>query len=213
MPSIIELNKQLAAYRWLQYFAPKKKRPNAKEIRQQVEYITDTVDSFYALLGPRHWVFHDNLNLERMAAIVSKHHDNADAAEAALIAYYQDEELLRFWARRLGNRKAMKSRRHLIEHALDDYFSGRYYAVVHVLLSVMDGYVNDTDTQLRKGLHARKNEDVDAWDSVVGHHPGLTHAHATFRKGFYATDEPETFELYRNGIVHGMLPNYDNVMS
>lgn len=212
MPSVIELNSLLSGYRLLQFLAPKSKRIDYKGIRKQVDHTTSTVDDFYALLGPRYWVFHDNLSVEHMAEIVSKHHDDPDATESALIAYYQDEDLLRFWARNLFHRQAMKSRQHLIEHALDDYFSGRYYAVVHVLLSVMDGYVNDTDIQLRKGLHARKAEDVDAWDSVVGHHQGLTHAHATFQKGFRATDESETFELYRNGIVHGTLLNYNNVV-
>jgi hypothetical protein len=49
-----------------------------------------------------------------------------------------------------------------------------------------------------------------AWDSVAGHHRGLSHAHRTFLRGFYKTDVGEVTELFRNGILHGMLVSYDN---
>ena len=76
--------------------------------------------------------------------------------------------------------------------------------------SVMDGFVNDLDPGERRGLHARDTDELHAWDSVVGHHLGLAHAHASFSRTFKKrSDEPIT-ELYRNGIVHGMLTNYDN---
>jgi len=49
-----------------------------------------------------------------------------------------------------------------------------------------------------------------AWDSVVGHHLGLSRAHRTFTKSFSKTSDEEVRELYRNEIVHGMLTNYNN---
>ena len=49
-----------------------------------------------------------------------------------------------------------------------------------------------------------------AWDSVVGHHMGLTHAHVSFTKTFRKTSSAPVTELYRHGIVHGMLTNFDN---
>jgi hypothetical protein len=51
---------------------------------------------------------------------------------------------------------------------------------------------------------------LDAWDSVVGHHQGLGAAHRTFRRTFKASSDEEVHELFRNGIVHGNLTNYDN---
>lgn len=51
-----------------------------------------------------------------------------------------------------------------------------------------------------------------AWNSVVGHHQGLTRAHRTFTKTFKKTSDEEVRELYRNGIVHGMLTNFNNVV-
>ena len=59
-------------------------------------------------------------------------------------------------------------------------------------------------------LHARDPDEMVAWDSVVGHHLGLAHAHTSFTKSFKKTSTDEVRELYRHGIVHGMLVNYDN---
>ena len=74
----------------------------------------------------------------------------------------------------------------------------------------MDGFVNDVDLSRRRGLHAPDPDEMVAWDSVVGHHLGLAHAHASFTKTFKKTSTDEVRELYRHGIVHGMLVNYDN---
>ena len=98
----------------------------------------------------------------------------------------------------------------LIEYAEKDYQEGRFYSTVQTLLSVMDGFVNDVEPEARRGLHARNADDMTAWDSVVGHHLGLKHAHATFTKTFHKVSTIEVHQLYRNGIVHGMLVNYDN---
>jgi hypothetical protein len=65
---------------------------------------------------------------------------------------------------------------------------------VLLLLSVMDGFVNDVDASRRRGLHARGPDEMVAWDSVVGHHLGLTHAHAGFTKTFKRTSTDEVRE-------------------
>src|SRR5205823_3936182 len=41
-------------------------------------------------------------------------------------------------------------------------------------------------------------------------HLGLTNAHRTFTKSFSKVSDEEVHELYRNGIMHGNLPNFDN---
>jgi hypothetical protein len=51
-----------------------------------------------------------------------------------------------------------------------------------------------------------------AWDSVVGHHKGLAATHRTFTKKFRARIDEPIHELHRNGIVHGNLTNFDNVV-
>ncbi|MET7571234.1 hypothetical protein ABZT04_22425 [Streptomyces sp. NPDC005492] len=128
-----------------------------------------------------------------------------------MIALYADYDALALRLRMINKLPALRRRRHLIVQAHEDYAAGRYYACIHLLLSVMDGFVNEFET-VRRGLHARQAEDLHAWDSVVGHHMGLANAHKTFTKGKSATNGEPVYELYRNGIVHGSLLNYDNIV-
>jgi hypothetical protein len=104
----------------------------------------------------------------------------------------------------------MRPRQPLLDLARTDYHAKRYYAVVLVLLAVMDGFVNDVEVSQRRGLHARTADEMVAWDSVVGHHLGLSHAHGVFTKSTFKTSEEPLYELQRNGIVHGTLVNFDN---
>lgn len=99
----------------------------------------------------------------------------------------------------------------LLETAMDDCLAGRCAGMIHILISVADGFVNDFETNPRKGLHAREGDDMTAWDSIISHHKGLAHVHETvFHKPFKKLHAIEVFDLYRHGIVHGMVTNYAN---
>jgi hypothetical protein len=208
LPTYVELSQQLTGMRLFRFLLPKDKRGDLRKIEDQLRHLADTVDEFYRVLGPRNWVFHDDFNVERMNTLLES--GDVDAVERALIGYYQEEDTLRFMVMRLNGLDDMRSRRHLIDHALNDYREGRFYAVVLVLLTVMDGFVNDVEPSVRRGLHAREANEMDAWDSVVGHHQGLSAAHDTFRRSFKASSAEKVVDLYRNGIIHGNLLAYDN---
>ncbi|WP_405901864.1 hypothetical protein OG696_40720 [Streptomyces sp. NBC_00656] len=206
LPSFLELDGQLKLLRLL----GKAGRGQAASIETQMRELTDTVDAFYQLLGDKHWIFHDRLSLTAVRAVLDSADGNANQAEQRLIEHYHDAERLTLMLLPLRKLPAMRRRLDLVDKARQDYFDGRFYSTVHVLLSVMDGFVNEFET-VRRGLHARTPEELHAWDSVVGHHLGLAHAHKTFTKGRSATQEEPVFELYRNGIVHGSILNYDNI--
>jgi hypothetical protein len=202
------MQQQIKGFRMFRFLIPKDKRPDIKELEHQLRYLGDTADRFYHVLGSRNWIFHDSLSVDRIAAILDGSSTPQDA-ERQLIEYYMDPDDPQFLLRPPGAFPGLRKRMHLIQHARDDYFAGRYYACVLVLLTVMDGFVNEFET-VRRGLHARDAEELDAFDAVVGHHMGLTNAHKTFRKMKGSTSEEPVYDLYRNGILHGMLLNYDN---
>lgn len=208
LPSVKEMEQQMAAFKLLGFLLPKDQRTQLKELERDYKHITGVVDGFYVLLGQRNWVFTGDLNLPALEHVVSA--GDAATAETRLIDYYKTADRIAFPLRRLHRFDAMRPRMGLLQKALADYEAGRYYSTVLVLLSMMDGFVNDLDTAARLGLHARPAEDMVAWDSVVGHHLGLSHAHQSFVKGFYKTDTTEVTELFRNGIMHGTLVSFDN---
>lgn len=208
LPSVKQMEQQMAAFKLLGFLLPKDQRQQLKDLQREHQRITGIVDTFYRLLGERNWVFTDDLNLPALEHVINA--EDPVTAETRLIEYYKTAERIAFPLRRLHRFDAMHPRIPLLQKALSDYEEGRYYSTILVLLSVMDGFVNDLDTATRQGLHARPEEDMVAWDSVAGHHLGLSHAHQSFVKGFYKTDTTEVIELFRNGIMHGTLVNFDN---
>jgi hypothetical protein len=199
---------QIQGLRLLTNFVGRDQRRKLAALESQVRAMAKRVDQFYELLGARQWIFHEALPTEALDRLLRL---PADKAERALIALYSDREQLDSFVRMtLFRFPALKARRHLIEMAQDDFHAGRFYSAVHVLLSVMDGFVNEFEPQERRGLHARDESEMKAWDSIVSHHLGLANAHRTFTKRFSKTSSEEVFELYRNGIVHGVLVNFNN---
>ena len=201
---------QIAAFKLLGFLLSREQREELTRLQDELRRMTSLVDAFYELLGARNWIFTGDFNLAAIEHAVDT--DDPAVAEARLIEYYQDADRFRFAVRGLWRFEAMRPRIPLLEKALRDYHEERYYSTVLVLLAVMDGFVNDFEKDTRKGLHARAAEDMVPWDSVAGHHLGLGHAHASFLKSFRKTDESEVTDLYRHGIVHGVLVNYDNVI-
>lgn len=181
-------------------------RPTFKELDDRLAQLISSVDDFYELLAPRNWVFHETLSVtELREALDSK---DADALERAIIAQYKDERRLDVLVNGLKHIPEMRPRIPLLLKAKTDYRAERFYSVVLVLLTVMDGFVNDVEGA--RGLHARSENEMVAWDNATGHHLGLRNAHRSFKKFFNKTDDKEIFELHRNGIMHGVLTNFDN---
>lgn len=210
LPVIKELEQQLAALKLLGWMLPVEQRAQLRVTEVELRRIPELVDEFYQLLGPRNWVYTDDLATTKIEEVVAT--TDPEEAERRLIAYYQEDGRLDFVVKRLFRFEQMRGRLPLIRHALADYRAGRYYAVTLNLIPVMDGFVNDVETANRRGLHARDADDMVAWNSVTAHHLGLAHAHHSFQKTFRKTQTDEVTELYRNGILHGMVVSFDNVI-
>ncbi|WP_457028719.1 hypothetical protein [Kitasatospora sp. P5_F3] len=210
LPSFVEMQRQLKGLKAWRLLIPKDERKRLKELELKIRSLGDTVDNFYRVLGPRNWIFHEALPVDHIAELLASTSDPSEV-EAGLMAHYNNPDNLTFLLRRLRGHPALDKRNGLLIKAQEDYFCERYYACIHVLLSVMDGFVNEFET-VRRGLHAREAEELKAWDSVVGHHMGLTNAHKTFTRAKSTPNEEPIYELYRNGIVHGSQLNYDNIV-
>ncbi|GCE46261.1 hypothetical protein EI42_03133 [Thermosporothrix hazakensis] len=210
LPSFVELSNQLNALKLVSIFLPPDERTKLKQLEAQIKELGDTVDNFYTLLGDRHWIFHDSLNVEKVRGILA-HNTSAEDAERQFIALYTDPEFLDFAIMRCNRFEALRKRMRLIEKARDDYFAERYYACIFLLLSVADGFVNELDSEHR-GLHTRSEEELGAWDSPISHHKGIANVHRTFLKTISVTRTEPVYELYRNGIMHGTVLDFDNIV-
>ena len=207
LPSFLEMSAQVSALKVFTLFIARDQRSKVKALKRDLDRLCDVVDRFYKVLGPRNWIFHDQLNLDDVEALLNS---NVEEAEEGFVELYRDEETLDRLIRRLRGLEGFRAREHLIERARDNYRRNHFDSCALLLVSVADGFVNDFEQDVRKGLHTREPDSMVAWDSVVGHHMGLTHVLKSFGKPIKKRIDEEVFELYRHGMAHGMVVHYDN---
>lgn len=211
LPSFREMEKSLKGFKLLTKFIAEDQRSKVRELEREFHRLPNIVDHFYERLGPRNWIFHDLLNVDSIESILIET-KKPEESEQRLIELYQDKETMDFWLMRICAMDGLRQRAHQIERARKHYYENEFGSCVLQLIAVMDGFVNDFQPDLRKGLTAREPDEMAAWDSVVGHHMGLTHALETFRKTIKKRIDEEVYELYRNGIVHGSVVRFDDVI-
>lgn len=210
LPSIKKLRYSASGLEWLgRLLRNGEARKSAREVREELDGLVSLVDGFYRLLGDRNWVFSDALNLERMRAVIGK--PTPEEAERELIKYLKEEGVLHQSIAGLKRFPDMRPRIPLLEKAEQDYLQRRYYSSVLVTVSVMDGFVNDAfRSEGRKGLHARESEELHAGDCVATVWDGLPSVQKAFTKSINARIDEPVCEVYRHGIMHGMVTDYDN---
>ena len=196
LPSFVEMRQQLQIFKGLTLFVMRDKRAEVAELERQMDEMADRVDAFYARLGARRWTFNDWMSVEKVDAILDDT-STPEEAEARLIELYQDLEATKWHLLRLRNVDGLRERHHLLVRAREDYDAGRFDTCAMLLISVMDGFVNDFEANKRKGLAARDADEMVAWDSVTGHHMGLTNALKPFLKTIKKRIDEEVFELHR----------------
>lgn len=183
-------------------------RRAARGITEELDGLVSLVDDFYRLLGDRNWVFSDVLNLDRMRKVVAQ--PTPEEAERELIEYLKEKDVLHWMITRLNRFPDMRPRIPLLEKAERDYLEGRYYSSVLVTVSMMDGFVNDAFKAKRRGLHTREAKELHSNDCVATVWDGLPSVQKSFTRSVSAREDKPVYEVYRNGIMHGMITDYDN---
>lgn len=211
LPSYQELDRQIQVGKLLTLFFARDQRKGLLQIERDLNRLVVVVDAFYERLGSRNWIFHDLLSIDRVEAILAETSD-AETAEVRLIEMYRDPDATKWWSLRLRAHDGLRMRSHQIERAQEHYDADQFDSCTLQLIAIMDGFVNDFEPQVRKGLHARTPDEMAAWDSVVGHHMGLTNALKTFWETKKKRVDDEVFEVYRHGIMHGSVTKFDNVV-
>jgi len=210
IPSMAEMISQLEGLRLLNTVFRGDQNIEIARIEQGLDEMIGTVDGFYDLLGDKNWILHENLNFEKVKQIL-RDNSNADHAEMQLIDLY-DEDAMGFMLHRANWFEASRNRASLIEKAKQDYFDKRYYSCVLVLLAVIDGFVNEFESK-HKGFHARESAEFSAWDTIISHHKGIERVHGRiYLKSVSKTKTEPVYDLFRHGIMHGTIVDFDNVI-
>lgn len=179
----------------------------ARELKAAAESLINLPDRFNDMFAMRGWIAYELLNVDVMVqTIVLAESTNIDEAEKFLADYY-DESTLSFNLMAMNAVKAFWPRRDLALKAKEDYIEGRYYAIVPLVLSLLDGFVNDVGKG--KGFFA-EGVNLEAWDSISAHSKGLGELTKILRTTRKKTSTETLTIPYRHGILHGRDLGYDN---
>lgn len=217
-PTSAELLKQFAAFESLE--ALYKAFPFARrlfpkmedafneflKIKKQAEIlkVPDQFNERFANLG---WIAYESMNMEVMQKAINIHDTEGKDTAEKLLADSYDEETLKWGILRFNGNRDFRKRIRLTELAREDYLSGRYHACIPLLLSLLDGLVNDVSKHV--GFFAA-NVDLTAWDCIAAHETGLQTLASILTKGRNKTNEDGISIPYRNGILHGRELAFDN---
>lgn len=209
MPSVVELRRQIRGLSIVSALLGNKElKHDAKKIKEELDETLKIVEEFYTILGKRNWVFSDALNLDRMKIILEK--DSAEEVEKSLIAYLKEPGVLETQINRLHGFPDMRPRLSLLRKAETDYMEGRYYSSTLVVVTVMDGFVNDANKASRTGLHALKPEELTGEDCVATVFVGLPSVQRIFTKTARKRIDTPLYEVQRHALMHGMATDFDN---
>lgn len=205
------MSRQIQGAKLLTRFMARDRRAELLEIENQLKHLVSVVDRFYDRLGLRNWIFHDTLKVSVIESILDETADEEEA-EQRFIATYRDVDYLTFLTHQLIGVDGLRERYQQIERAREHYLANQFDSATLHLIAVMDGFVNDFESDQRRGLASRDPESMTAWNSVVGHHLGLTNALKTYQKTIKKRIDDEVYELHRHGIVHGAITRFDNAV-
>jgi hypothetical protein len=176
------------------------------DVKKQAE-ILSIPDKFNDTFNECGWIAYESMNLEVMKEAVSlAESEGFEKAEIFLSEHYT-EETLKWGILRFNGNTEFRRRIRLAELAKADYLAERYHACIPLLLSLLDGIVNDVSKHV--GFFAN-SADMTAWDCIAAHETGLQSLAALMTKGRNKTNEDPITIPFRNGILHGRELAYDN---
>ncbi|HCM89019.1 MULTISPECIES: hypothetical protein [Vagococcus] len=168
------------------------------KLEREYTELVNLPDKFNELFVSKGWIAHDLINPEIMKKCINC----PDKVDSILISYYE-ENFDRFFRIAMANTLFIR-RQELLTFAKEDYFSGRYYSCIPILLMMSDGMINDIRNT---GLFA-STTDLELWDSISGHSTGLKALTQILNKSRKKTTTDKLDLPYRNGILHGRDLNY-----
>ncbi len=180
------------------------KLPELKKQTELIIFMPDKFNGYYSCSG---WIAHESMNFPLMErAVLYASEGNMTKGEEELSDYFISQDI-DWLVRGLKNLPEFAIRFKLIKLAYKDTIEKRYYASILLLLSIIDGVVNDISKS--KGFFT-ETTDLMAWDSVAAHSTGLSSIRDIFNQTRKKTNSEEIFLPLRNGILHGRDLNYDN---
>ena len=182
----------------------------SEEDRKKLDILTSQIsivraaERFNDLFKSRCWILNDYLSAGSVEEAVSVALDsNFEKAEQILVDSINSS--IDLFMMHLQTAPEFDLRKNIFASGKKHYENEEYFAVTLLLLTSMDGVVNDISNL---GLSAEK-ADLEVWDSITQHSDALSYIHSEFlTKSRKKTNTEEIFLPYRHGILHGRDVNF-----
>lgn len=176
------------------------------ELKKKVE-ILDIPDRYNEIFSSFGWIAYESMSLEVMKEAIFRYESEGIEKAEWYLAESYNEDILTWAIIRFKSDSEFRKRIRLATLAKEDYLAERYHACVPLLLSMVDGLVNDVSRHV--GFFA-KSSDMTAWDSIAAHETGLQSLVSLLSEKRNKTNEDVITIPYRNGILHGRELAFDN---
>lgn len=173
----------------------------------QFSKLKETPDNFNKIFSKLGWVAYESISLDIMATAVDLYAARGKEVAENYLADTYDKDTIRRGLMSFSGHKHFKKRLRLLKLAEIDYLEGRYHACVPLLLSLLDGVVDDISGHI--GFFA-KGSNLEIRDSIAAHETGLTVLAKIMTKSAKKTNERPCNIPYRHGILHGKELAFDN---
>lgn len=183
---------------------------NLSELKEEAYKLIGMPDKFNRIFAERGWIAYENLNADvAKEAIKISQNKSLEEAEKYLADYY-NEENLGFHFMSMKAIEAFRIRYDLLQKAKEDYLEKRFYATAPIILSSLDGIVNDV-AKKNRGFFAEDIEiEMEAWNSISAHSEGLGKLVNLLQSARNKTSKKEITVPFRHGILHGRDIEFDN---
>ncbi|WP_201523853.1 hypothetical protein [Aliarcobacter butzleri] len=178
-----------------------------KKIHQEANELTNLPDKFNDIFENTGWFITNSMSIDIVKEALSVATlKNIDEAENFLANSINEAYLNRLFLK-IRWRQIFDKRMRLFELVKVDYLEERYHACIPLLLSLIDGLVDELTKHV--GIFS-ENVDVTAFDSLSGHETGLQSISKILRSPRKKVNEDSITIPYRNGILHGKELSFDN---
>lgn len=214
-PSISKISNQIETLNNISKLSPIVQQifPKTKSIFNQINELQDQAniieipDEFNEKFAKLGWIAYESMNLDVMQKAIEIFESEDPKKAELFLADYYDEKTITAGIFRFKGHAEFERRIRLIELAKEDYLAERYHACIPLLLSLLDGIVNDISKHV--GFFA-ESIDMTAWDSIAAHETGLQTIASLFSESRNKTNDEVITLPYRNGILHGRELAFDN---
>ena len=209
LDNAFEIAKTLSKTPLIKHIAPTIHNTLLKFLESEPQFskVKETPDNFNEIFSKLGWVAYESISLDVMATAVNIYATKGKEVAETCLADTYDKDTIRRGLMSFSGHKHFKKRLRLLRLAEIDYLEGRYHACVPLLLSLLDGVVDDTSGHV--GFFA-KGSNLEVQDSIAAHETGLTVLAKIMTKSAKKTNESPCNILYRHGILHGKELAFDN---